>query len=85
MVGSCCNQFINGPAERSKTHERDALDDYLKLGYVPEHQTGGYGNVSMTLGYASADFALSQYAAELGDQSDMRYVAATCRQLAQYL
>lgn len=57
-------------AEQSKTHERDALDDYLKLGYVPEHQTGGYGNVSMTLEYASADFALSQYAAALGDKSD---------------
>ncbi len=57
-------------AERSKTYERDALDDYLKLGYVPEHQVGGYGNVSMTLEYATADFALSQYAAALGDKSD---------------
>lgn len=57
-------------ASRTKTHERDALDDYLKLGYVPEHQLGGYGNVSMTLEYASADFALSQFAAALGDRSD---------------
>ena len=57
-------------APRSSTHERDALADYLKLGYVPEHQTGGYGNVSMTLEYDSADFALSQFASALGDQAD---------------
>jgi predicted alpha-1,2-mannosidase len=57
-------------APRSGTYERDALEDYLKLGYVPEHQKGGYGNVSMTLEYNSADFALSQFAAALGDQKD---------------
>ncbi|HWB54224.1 MAG TPA: GH92 family glycosyl hydrolase, partial [Tepidisphaeraceae bacterium] len=54
----------------SKTYERDALADYLKLGYVPEHQKGGYGNVSMTLEYDSADFALSQFADSLGDHRD---------------
>jgi predicted alpha-1,2-mannosidase len=57
-------------APRSKTYERDALDDYLKLGYVPQHQRGGYGNVSMTLEYDSADFALSQLATALGDDAD---------------
>ncbi|MDE3066685.1 MAG: GH92 family glycosyl hydrolase [Verrucomicrobiota bacterium] len=57
-------------APRTKTNERDALADYLKLGYVPEHQNGGYGNVSMTLEYASADFALSQFAKALGDETD---------------
>jgi predicted alpha-1,2-mannosidase len=57
-------------AERTKTNERDALKDYLKLGYVPEHQNGGYGNVSMTLEYASADFALSQFAQALGDENN---------------
>lgn len=57
-------------AERTKTNERDALTDYLKLGYVPEHQTGGYGNVSMTLEYDSADFALSQFTKALGDATD---------------
>jgi predicted alpha-1,2-mannosidase len=57
-------------ATRTKTNERDALEDYLKLGYVPEHQQGGYGNVSMTLEYASADFALSQFAKAMGDESD---------------
>jgi predicted alpha-1,2-mannosidase len=57
-------------APRTGTHERDALADYLKLGYVPEHQPGGYGNVSMTLEYDSADFALSQFAQALGDPVD---------------
>ena len=47
-------------APYSQTHERDALGDYLKLGYVPEHQNGGYGNVSMTLEYNSDDFAVSR-------------------------
>jgi len=57
-------------AARTKTNERDALEDYLTLGYVPEYQNGGYGNVSMTLEYASADFALSQYAKALGDKAN---------------
>ncbi len=56
-------------APRTRTHERDALADYLTLGYVPENQKGGYGNVSMTLEYASADFALSQFAEALGDRN----------------
>lgn len=68
LVNAATNPAVYAP--RSKTHERDALDDYLHLGYVPEHQTGGYGNVSMTLEYASADFGLSQFAAELGDKKD---------------
>jgi len=59
-------------APRSKTYERDALADYIKIGYVPEHQRGGYGNVSMTLEYNSADFAVSQFAKELGDQKDSK-------------
>jgi predicted alpha-1,2-mannosidase len=58
-------------APRSKTRERDELKDYLKLGYIPEHgEQGGYGCVSMVLEYDSADFALSQLAAALGDQPD---------------
>ena len=60
-------------APRSRIYERDALADYLKLGYVPEDQHGiwnGYGNVSMTLEYASADFAVSQLANALGDTAD---------------
>jgi predicted alpha-1,2-mannosidase len=68
LVRAATDPSVSAP--RTKTNERDALGDYLKLGYVPEHQTGGYGNVSMTLEYASADFALAQFARALGDQSD---------------
>jgi predicted alpha-1,2-mannosidase len=57
-------------APRTGIFERDALADYLKLGYVPEYQRGGYGNVSMTEEYASADFALSQFAKALGDDAN---------------
>jgi predicted alpha-1,2-mannosidase len=60
-------------ATRSHIFERDALADYLKLGYVPEDQHGiwhAYGNVSMTLEYDSADFAVSQLAQSLGDTAD---------------
>lgn len=57
-------------AHYSQTHERDALGDYLKLGYVPEHQKGGYGNVSMTLEYNTDDFAVSRLAKALGDNTD---------------
>ncbi len=57
-------------APLSHTYERDALGEYLALGYVPEHQKGGYGNVSMTLEYGAADFALSRMAKALGFESD---------------
>ncbi|MGH7941776.1 MAG: GH92 family glycosyl hydrolase [Limisphaerales bacterium] len=70
LVNAATNPAVYAP--KPATHERDALDDYLHLGYVPEHQKGGYGNVSMTLEYASADFGLSQFAAALGDKKDSR-------------
>ncbi|HTV43119.1 MAG TPA: GH92 family glycosyl hydrolase [Candidatus Sulfotelmatobacter sp.] len=68
LVNAATNPAVYAPI--TQTYERDALKDYLHLGYVPEHQTGGYGNVSMTLEYASADFGLSQFAAALGDEQD---------------
>lgn len=68
LVRAATDPNVNAP--RTKTNERDALDDYLKLGYVPEHQKGGYGNVSMTEEYGSADFALAQFAKALGDDAD---------------
>ena len=68
LVRAATDPSVKAP--RTYTNERDALADYRNLGYVPEHQSGGYGNVSMTLEYASADFALSQFAQSLGDQSD---------------
>jgi predicted alpha-1,2-mannosidase len=44
---------------------RKELAEYVQLGYVP-------GSASITLEYASADFALSQYAKAMGDTA--RYV-----------
>ncbi len=48
--------------------ERPQLSDYLNKGYVPvsENQEAG---ASITLEYASADFAVSQFAAALGDKT----------------
>jgi predicted alpha-1,2-mannosidase len=66
LVNAATNPAVYAP--RTKTHERDGLADYLKLGYVPEK--GAYGCVSLTLEYDSADFALSQFAAALGDGMD---------------
>lgn len=68
LVRAATDPSVRAP--RTGTYERDALADYLKLGYVPEYQRGGYGNVSMTEEYASADFALSQLAQALGDDAD---------------
>lgn len=70
LVRAATDPTVRAP--RSNTYERDALQDYRTLGYVPEHQKGGYGNVSMTLEYASADFALSQFAQALGDEENSR-------------
>jgi predicted alpha-1,2-mannosidase len=70
LVKAATDTSVKAP--RTDTYERDALGDYLTLGYVPEHQKGGYGNVSMTLEYASADFALSQFAQALGDEADSK-------------
>ena len=55
-------------AYRTQTVERNGLSDYLRLGYVPEHQKGGLGNVSMTLEYCTDDFAVSRLAEALGDR-----------------
>jgi predicted alpha-1,2-mannosidase len=64
MVRAAVNpatKAING------VHERDAERDYLNLGYVPTAESGGYGPVSMTLEYGSADAALARFAQSLGD------------------
>jgi predicted alpha-1,2-mannosidase len=71
LVAAATNPAVMAP--RTRIYERDALADYLHLGYVPEDQHGiwqGYGNVSMTLEYGAADFAASQLAAALGDNAD---------------
>ena len=69
LLNAATNPAVYAP--RSKTHERDGLADYIKLGYIPEHgEQGGYGPVSMTLEYDSADFALAEFAAALNDPGD---------------
>ena len=50
-------------------YERPGLAEYLRLGYVPDTPAIRQGNVSMTLEYAAADFAVSQLAAALGDST----------------
>ncbi len=69
LVNAATNPAVYAPI--SLTHERDGLKYYLSLGYVPEDgEEGGYGPVSMTQEYDSADFALSQFATALGDDKD---------------
>jgi len=49
--------------------ERPGLTDYLAKGYVPVTDTQESG-ASVTLEYASADFAISQFADALGDKAN---------------
>jgi predicted alpha-1,2-mannosidase len=56
-------------ALRNNIYERPALAEYLKLGYVPQLPSTREGSVSMTLEYASADFAVSQLAYAVGDST----------------
>ena len=67
MVMAATNPATAAP---NGIHERDAERDYLNLGYVPEYQRGGYGPVSMTLEYGSADVALARFAQALGDTTN---------------
>ena len=71
LINAATNPAVMAP--RTQIYERDGLADYLKLGYVSEDEHGiwhGYGNVSMTLEYDAADFAVSQLASTLGDSTD---------------
>ncbi len=54
-----------GPHNNS---ERPFLADYLKLGYVPSDQDAI--DASRTLEYASDDFAIAQFARNVGDDSE---------------
>ncbi len=49
--------------------ERPGLADYLKLGYVPLGGEVREFAASVTLEYASSDFAISRFAAALGDKA----------------
>lgn len=67
MVNAATNPAV---VALNGVHERDAERDYLNLGFVPEYQNGGYGPVSMTLEYCSADCALARFALALSDTND---------------
>jgi predicted alpha-1,2-mannosidase len=45
----------------------DGLDDYMKMGYVPEDKSGS--SVSKTLEYAYDDWCIAQFAKKIGDES----------------
>lgn len=60
-------------ADDATTHtrlypERPGLDEYLRKGYVSE-SSSHRGSASITLEYANADFAISQFAHDLGDDA----------------
>jgi predicted alpha-1,2-mannosidase len=58
----------NDPQVRSRQFlERPDLEEYLRLGYVADRGRGGSGAASVTLEYQNADFAISRFAASLGD------------------
>lgn len=69
---SALHFMIQGATEPGKgphnNSERPGLSDYLTKGYVPvsDEQEAA---ASITLEYASADFAVSRFAAALGDQA----------------
>ncbi len=69
---------------------RPGLKDYLKIGYVPRNLTGIFrlrdfsntgqvyiGAASATLEYTTADFAISQFAKELGDKESFEHFYKT--------
>jgi predicted alpha-1,2-mannosidase len=49
--------------------QRPALDQYLKLGYVPSDNCHCWGGAAETLENAAADFGLSELAGAVGDRS----------------
>lgn len=76
-VSSALNAMIYGaydPSARSDGHvTREGLANYLTLGYVP-------GAAAVTEEYTTGDFAISQFAAALGDADSSAYFL----QRAQY-
>ncbi len=49
--------------------ERPNLKEYLRQGFLAEDAANPYGAASITLEYANADFAISQFAKALGDSA----------------
>ncbi|MEV4616258.1 GH92 family glycosyl hydrolase [Kitasatospora sp. NPDC049258] len=54
-------------AGRRDARERPAFGPYDSLGFVPTGSAGVWGPAATTLEYASADFAVAQLAARIGD------------------
>jgi predicted alpha-1,2-mannosidase len=57
--------MVRAATETKENRERPYLGDYLRLGYVPAEEDAS--SASRTLEYASDDFAISRFAASLGD------------------
>ncbi len=57
--------MVNGQSK-----EREGYADYARLGYVPADTHPGFSTASITLEYATDDFAVSQFAKALGDSTD---------------
>ena len=51
-------------------HIREGYSDYVSLGYLPADSLSGVSTASVTLEYASDDFAISQFAEALGNSSE---------------
>ncbi|MCA1219418.1 GH92 family glycosyl hydrolase [Streptomyces sp. 8L] len=54
------------------TGQRPALDQYLKLGYVPADNCHCWGGAAETLEDSAADFGLSQLSGATGDKKDQK-------------
>jgi len=62
----------NDPQTRARwSPARPRLDEYLQYGFIPQGADKS-GTASITLEFASADFAISRFAEALGDQADAR-------------
>lgn len=77
----------NDPATHSLQYpERPFLEDYLRLGYVPVATRGrSHDGASMTLEYENADFAVSRFAAALGDAASAQALFARSAQWRKLL
>ncbi len=49
---------------------REGFADYVSLGYVPADYQSGLSSASITLEYASDDFAIAQFAKAIGNSTD---------------
>ncbi len=59
------NKALDASITTAKNGWYDGLDDYMRIGYVPDERTGS--SVSVTLEYAFDDWAIAQMAKKLGN------------------